>query len=163
MQELDALNAKLPRGIKAAYVKNKIHYAVRSSIRGKKVSLGTFLSLEAAIKALTQFKLKVSMEINPELVADEVTNLLTQQAIKESEKAKIQVVKHIKATPIEVQAQALREYVDEVGPHIIEDASKPMNIPSTSMNATMHISADAVKIVYNEIFGLSNEDKDVEL
>lgn len=46
----------LPRGIKAVISKGAIKYNVRTSKFGKRQSLGTFLTLDEAIKALTQFQ-----------------------------------------------------------------------------------------------------------
>lgn len=59
LDEIQALQLRLPAGIKIVLNKGTIHYMVRSSRHGKKFSLGTFLELDDAINALVKFKTQV--------------------------------------------------------------------------------------------------------
>lgn len=55
---MNAINipTDLPRGIAAVIVNGAIRYRVRTSKFGKRQSLGTFLTLDDAIQAITQYQ-----------------------------------------------------------------------------------------------------------
>jgi hypothetical protein len=50
-------NAKLPAGIVAEISRGSLRYVVRTSFKGKKVSLGTFLDFDAALRAVVEYKI----------------------------------------------------------------------------------------------------------
>lgn len=55
MQSTD-IPTNLPRGISAVIINGAIRYRVRTSKFGKRQSLGTFLTLDDAIQAITQYQ-----------------------------------------------------------------------------------------------------------
>lgn len=64
---LKAYNAKLPPGIVAHYVRGKIHYRVTITSRSamgqiRRHGLGTFLTLNEAVAAMVEFKVKGYIE-----------------------------------------------------------------------------------------------------
>lgn len=85
INDLNSLNATLPPGIRAVFVSGRVHYVVRSSKRGKKQSLGTFLDLEVAKAALVQYKLGGMVTLTAEqqqTIADKAAAQLAAQEAK---------------------------------------------------------------------------------
>ena len=145
---LTELNNKLPSGIRAVLVRNKLHYVVRTSHLGKKHSLGTFLSLDLAIAKLAEFKIKKMTTITDdeiELVADDITAAIAEQALSAAA-PKI-------ATPEDEQRAILQQAIDEQGPHILGNGNKHVRV---ALNDIIHIiSAAIVADAYQLVWGIA--------
>lgn len=81
-QSIADVQASLPPGIKVHWVKGQMHFTVRSSRKGKKVSLGTYLSPELAKRALANFKAGLPLELTQE----ELAQIADEQAAREAER-----------------------------------------------------------------------------
>lgn len=111
------IQAALPLGIKVHWVKGQLHYTVRSSKKGRKVSLGTYLSPELAMRALANFKAGLPIE----LTQAEITQISNEQAAREAEKQRNQIERGIAQVSKQDMFFILH---NEVPPHEI-DSSKP--------------------------------------
>ena len=147
---LTELNNKLPPGIRAVLVRNKLHYVVRTSHQGKKHSLGTFLSLDLAISKLAEFKIKKMTTITEDeidLVADDITASIAEQSLSAAA-PKI-------ATPEDEQRSILQQAVDEQGSHILGSGNKPVRV---TLHGKIHtISASIVAEAYQLVWGMAPE------
>ena len=145
---LTELNNKLPPGIRAVLVRNKLHYVVRTSHRGKKHSLGTFLSLDLAIAKLAEFKIKKMTTITDdeiELVADDITAAIAEQALSTAA-PKI-------STPEDEQRAILQQALDDQGQHILGSGNKHVRV---ALNGKIHIiSASIVAEAYQLVWGMA--------
>lgn len=150
MSELANLNKLLPPGVKAVKVNGNIRFTVRTSVKGKRESLGTFTDQKAAIKALYEYKIKKSYTVAADAIADEVTSLVVnkqqklQDAIKQEEKK----------TPLAESVEVLRNYIDMNGPHLLDDGNSAMNIPMDD-GTIKHVSKEVVAIIYSEVWGMA--------
>lgn len=153
MTDLANLNKLLPRGIKATEVNGQIRYTVRTSINGKRASLGTFIDQAAAVKALYEFKIKGSYTAVAESIADEVTNIVATKQIKLDGRVKEEENK----TPLAEDVDLLRNYIDMNGPHLLGSGNEAIHI--TLEDGTIkYISAQVVAIIYQEIWGMAPSD-----
>ena len=150
MQSIEDLNKQLPKGIKATLVNNEMHFVVRTSFKGKKYSLGTFLSLDAAIRALAEFKIKQTYAVAAKDIADIVSSTLAEQQVKI--KSKIKDTQ--KQTPLATDVDLLREYIDMNGPHLLGSGNEAIHI--TLEDGTIkHVNKEVVAIIYTEIWGMA--------
>lgn len=76
------LQDALPKGIKVVWVRGQLHYIVRSSKNGKKVSLGTYLCPDLAKQALAKFKAGLPLALSSE----ELQAIADEQAAREAAK-----------------------------------------------------------------------------
>jgi hypothetical protein len=119
VKTLQELQASLPPGIKVSIGRNEIHYIVRSSRKGKKVSLGTFTCPILAMKALAAFKANLPFELTQE---DMKRIIATEQEKEiEIERRKLESVKLVMS-----KHDMFKILYDNVPAHEI-DASKPYN------------------------------------
>jgi hypothetical protein len=152
MDDIEILNKQLPPGIKAVPTVHGVRFTVRTSFKGKKESLGTFTSQDAAIRALVEYKIKKSYTTAANNVADIVTHTMAsmharkQQAVQE-EKRK---------TPLASQIEALHEYLTTVGSAAIGDGVTPITITNADDTITQ-ICSEAVSAVFFEMFGMMPE------
>lgn len=150
MSELANLNKLLPPGVKAVEVNGNIRFTVRTSVKGKRESLGTFTDQKAAIKALYEYKIKKSYTVAADAIADEVTSIVAskqeklQEAIKQEERN----------TPLAESVEVLRNYIDMNGPHLLDDGNSAMNIPMDD-GTIKHVSKEVVAIIYSEVWGMA--------
>lgn len=149
MSSLAELNKQIPKGIKAVSVNNTIHYVVRTSIKGKKYSLGTFLSLDVAIKALVQFKVTKTYTIAANEIADIVSSTVAEQQVEKENK----ITEALKQTPLSESVDMLREHIDMYGSHLLGGGNEAINI-SMEDGTIKHIPKEAVAILYTEIWGM---------
>ena len=145
---LTELNKKLPAGIRAVLVRNKLHYVVRTSHKGVKHSLGTFLSLDVAIAKLAEFKIKKMTTITDDeigLVADDITAAIAESSLLT---APPKIV-----TPDDEQRAILQQALDEQGPHILGSGNKHVRV---ALNGKIHIiSASIVAEAYQLVWGMA--------
>lgn len=152
MDNIGELNKQLPPGIKAVPTVDGVRFTVRTSFKGKKESLGTFLSQDAAIRALVEYKVKKSYTTAANNVADVVTHTLAsmqarkQQVIQEEKKK----------TPLASQIEALNEYLITAGGAAIGDGITPITITNDDGTITQ-ICSEAVSAVFFEMFGMMPE------
>lgn len=149
MSDLANLNKLLPPGVKAIDVNGKIRFTVRTSVKGKRESLGTFLDQKAAIKALYEYKIKKSYSVAAEEIADEVTSIVTNK----QEKLKDAIKQEEMKTPLAESVELLRNYIDMNGPHLLNDGNSAMNIPMDD-GTIKHVSKEVVAIIYNEVWDM---------
>ena len=152
MSNLANLNKLLPRGIKATEVNGQIRYTVRTSINGKRESLGTFLDQAAAVKALYEFKIKGSYTVAAESIADEVTSIVAIKQVQLESSIKTEERK----TPHASQIARLHDYLNEVGSQAIGGGNAPITIIEDDGTITK-IGTDAVAAVFLELFGMMPE------
>lgn len=145
--DLKTLNDKLPAGIRAVVVRGVIHYVVRSSYKGVKTSIGTFLSLDVAIQKLAEYKIKKMTSLLPadlDSVADQVT------AYEAEQQASKPIANMPTSMPADEAAELLQTAIDEQGPHILLGGNKPIKI--TLDDKTHIISAEIVAEAYQKIW-----------
>ena len=153
MSNLANLNKLLPRGIKATEVNGQIRYTVRTSINGKRESLGTFLDQASAVKALYEFKIKGSYTAAAESIADAVTSIVAIKQVQLEAKIKEEESK----TPLASDVDLLRNYIDMNGPHLLGSGNESIHI--TLEDGTIkHVNKNAVAIIYQEIWGMPPAD-----
>ena len=153
MSNLANLNKLLPRGIKATEVNGQIRYTVRTSINGKRESLGTFLDQASAVKALYEFKIKGSYTAAAENIADAVTSIVATKQVQLEAKIKEEESK----TPLAADVDLLRNYIDMNGPHLLGSGNESIHI--TLEDGTIkHVNKNAVAIIYQEIWGMPPAD-----
>lgn len=145
---LTELNKKLPAGIRAVLIRNKLHYVVRTSHKGVKHSLGTFLDLDVAIAKLAEFKIKKMTTISTaelEHVVDDVTASIAESSLLT---AAPKIV-----TPDDEQRTILQQALDEQGPHILGNGNKHVRV---ALNDKVHIiSAAIVAEAYQLVWGMA--------
>jgi hypothetical protein len=144
MDDIEILNKQLPPGIKAVPTVHGVRFTVRTSFKGKKESLGTFTSQDAAIRALVEYKIKKSYTTVTHTMAS--MHARKQQAVQE-EKRK---------TPLASQIEALHEYLTTVGSAAIGDGVTPITITNADDTITQ-ICSEAVSAVFFEMFGMMPE------
>lgn len=135
------LNAKLPAGVKAVFVNNAIHYVVRTTFKGRRYSLGTFLSAEAAIETLVKFKVNKMIELKDSDTVDEATHIIASQ---------------VAGRPTMIETPEAKQYlqtaIEQEGPHIIGDGTKPVKLKLNGKS--IMIAASIVAEAYEDLFGI---------
>jgi hypothetical protein len=125
MIDLAQLQASLPAGIKVTVIRGGIHYTVRSSRKGKKVSLGTYVNYEDAVEALKQFKFGVY-------------------------KDSIQEVQNIRTVAKLGNYEYYKDLLDQIGVHMLESHKEYIHITEDGKEIT--IPAPVVTMYINEIY-----------
>ncbi len=152
MPSIEEINSKLPAGIKAVLVGGSIHYVVRTSHKGKKVSLGTFTDGNVAIAKLAEFKLKKYATIQPDelsSLSNEVESAIAQKIAREQAQV---AARQASLLTGDDALSMLRAAVEESGPHILGSGAQAVTI-SNDLGKTI-IPADIVAIIYQEIWGM---------
>lgn len=99
MIDIATLQASLPAGIKVVVTSAGMHFNVRASRKGKRVSLGTFITATDAINALQKFKFGEFEDIKAEIAS-------------------------IKQVALDDKSEYYLELLQSVPPHELVDASK---------------------------------------
>lgn len=150
--KLLCINADLPPGIKATIVGDNVRYTVRTSIKGRKFSLGTFIDLSAAIQALAEFKVKKTYAIPAVRIASEVEDLIAMKQAEKENKLEALIVKESCKSVFQVQFELLKRHVDMHGSHLLD---APNGQPRRIMiDGEFHLfMPDVIEAVYDTIWG----------
>ena len=138
MQELQEA---LPKGIKVVWVRGQLHYVVRSSKNGQKISLGTYLCPDLAKQALAKFKAGIPIALTPEdlkAIADEQSSreALKQRNALERASSQLTQADYFKILYQEAKSQ----HIDSTKPyyHFTEDGKQiiiPQRVVADFINA----------------------------
>ncbi len=113
---LAEFNSKLPAGIVAEISRGTLRYVVRTSFKGKKVSLGTFLDFDAALRAVVEYKI-AGMTLADHSTM--VSKMLAEYAAAEKDAYELEKQAILEAAAV-LPTSEMYELLDNLPPHELQ-------------------------------------------